>query len=1042
MAQGQRIDQLFWDLGANTAPLMAGVGAAQGKLRKFAAFMKTPIGALAALGAAAVIAGAKATAMAAEFDKALREVSTLLPVTVREMVELREAIVSLSTRVPAPPVQLTAGLYQVISAGVTDTAEAMFVLEVASKAATAGLSDATSAVSAITTVLNAYQLEASEATRVSDVFFATVAQGVITFPEIAATIGNVASTAALAGVSIEVVGAAMATLTKGGLNAAEATTALNKTILGLIDDQSEAAELAREMGIEYNFATLQSRGLIGAMEVLNEATEGNVQLMQQLVPELRAFKGVSILAGTGLENFRENLEATTNSAGASQKAFDKMVGALDAQWKLLKNKVNVAWLKFGTVTLPAVTMWLKILNTLLGETTDHTIRALSGLAQLSGEELNQRTVDAVQLLQKLREERDALRGAGRFELGLSSGEFLDQLNDVNSLITQQQVRINALAVATEALAVKQTKLVETTSEMVAVGEPVLEGLRAMQQEAANLALSLDAPHDAVQRFADKMLELAEATERARDEARELTNQNMADNSIRDAIEDVEQFIDVWAKAPRSIASNVTVLATIRARLHSVGLTVDDLLPSMRRYVDMMEDGAEGGDEFADSMGEITSSAFRAARALIDAGRAMGIFGSESSAALNSVANITESIIALTAAGISTGGIFTAIGGIVAGLGALGGALFGGGDKVAATAQKENTEAIRLLTSAMLNQLLDQPIGEIFNIQAAIEAARIRREEQVGEAGRRRRGRNGDDLIGDTGTEPQSFMDLFIEELLALGLTMDDVRRIISGLGLELVESAEGFAKLAEELAALDLSRALSTFTGQLGLLRREFALFDITDPVEKVKRMLGVLDAFTDLDVPDLEADGAAAVEEFIQGFFNGLQDLTPEEMAARFGGLSINQILDLMGDIESLLDGVEDGAADGVTRGFQVSRTITEVTGNRLVGTMTTVSFWAERTALAVEAQLVLMGGGLRAPTRTELNAAGVSTTGTETFGSISVGPITIGDIIVTGVTDPGDTAEVIARDLTGKIDRALGKELQNVRRARGLAQPDGLRN
>ncbi len=29
MAQGQEIDQLFWTLGANTAPLLAGVGKAQ-----------------------------------------------------------------------------------------------------------------------------------------------------------------------------------------------------------------------------------------------------------------------------------------------------------------------------------------------------------------------------------------------------------------------------------------------------------------------------------------------------------------------------------------------------------------------------------------------------------------------------------------------------------------------------------------------------------------------------------------------------------------------------------------------------------------------------------------------------------------------------------------------------------------------------------------------------------------------------------------------------------------------------------------------------
>jgi len=190
---------------------MAGVQKGTGTLRKFSSFLKTPIGALTALGAAAALVGVKATKMAAELDLALREVSTLLPGTVEDMNGLRVAVISLSTNVPDPPALLTKGLYQIISAGITDTADSLYVLEIASRAAVAGLTDTFTSADALTTVLNAFQLEASEAERVADIFFATIKEGKTTFPELAGAIGNVATTAALAGVSMEEMGAAIAT---------------------------------------------------------------------------------------------------------------------------------------------------------------------------------------------------------------------------------------------------------------------------------------------------------------------------------------------------------------------------------------------------------------------------------------------------------------------------------------------------------------------------------------------------------------------------------------------------------------------------------------------------------------------------------------------------------------------------------------------------------------------------------------------------------------------------------------------------------------
>lgn len=381
----QKVDELFFDLTARTGPLVANVGRAQTRMRRFSSFMKGsggPIVVLTLFAAAAAAAGLAATRMASVLDKALREVSTLLPQTVTQLTGLRRSIIDLSTQVPEPPTQLTRALYQAVSAGARDTAEALNLVEVASKAAVAGLSDSFTAVDAITTVLNAYQLEISEATRVSDVFFKTIEQGKLRFEDIAANIGNVATSAALSGVSIEELGAALATMTKFGISAAEASTALNRFLLSVTQSTDDQKEAARKLGIEWNLTTLRSRGLIGFLGDLEEATQGNLELLAEINPNIRASRAAFILAGEGAAEYARILDTTRNASGSTQSAFEKMNGSLDNQATLLKNRVNARLLELGAVVLPTVIRAIEELNRLLETETEAEIRILEKLGRV------------------------------------------------------------------------------------------------------------------------------------------------------------------------------------------------------------------------------------------------------------------------------------------------------------------------------------------------------------------------------------------------------------------------------------------------------------------------------------------------------------------------------------------------------------------------------------------------------------------------------------------------------------------------------------
>lgn len=353
----RRIDELFFDITARTDRLEKGVDRSKKKVEKLVATLTGPKGLVIGLAAAGVVMtaiAAKATRMAAGLDIALREVSTLLPQTVDQLGLVRKELIGLSTNVPQTPELLTKGLYQAISAGITDTTEAIQVLGVASRAAVAGLSDTFTSVDAITTVLNAYQLEANEAARVSDVFFATIREGKLTFGDIASNIGTVATSASLAGVSIEEVGAALATMTKFGVNSGEAANALNRFLLSVTQSTDDQVAAAKRLGIEWNTAALRSRGLVGFLQDLNEATNGNLDLLAEINPNIRASRAAFILAGQGAAEYGRILNETNNAQGAATSAFAKMEGALQNQTQLLKNQVNALWLELGSKILPLV----------------------------------------------------------------------------------------------------------------------------------------------------------------------------------------------------------------------------------------------------------------------------------------------------------------------------------------------------------------------------------------------------------------------------------------------------------------------------------------------------------------------------------------------------------------------------------------------------------------------------------------------------------------------------------------------------------------
>lgn len=294
---------------------------------------------------------------AMNFQKAMANVSTMVDDTAGEMGYLTKEVRKMSKELPQTQDDLGAGLYQVLSAGITDSAEAIRVLGISAKAATAGITTTAVSVDAITTILNAYGKEASEAQHISDLMFQTVKGGKLTYEQLATSLGRVTSTAATAGVGIEQLLAAYATMTKKGISAEETATALNQTMLAYIKPTDQAKQAAADLGIELSAQSLQAKGLFGSMMELANAEGANAEALAEMFPNVRALKGSLALTAGEAETFSKDLESmakASEGAGASQIAFDKIMNTSASQMQIYENRVNDLKISMGENLLPTV----------------------------------------------------------------------------------------------------------------------------------------------------------------------------------------------------------------------------------------------------------------------------------------------------------------------------------------------------------------------------------------------------------------------------------------------------------------------------------------------------------------------------------------------------------------------------------------------------------------------------------------------------------------------------------------------------------------
>ena len=296
--------------------------------------------ALAAVATASAGALVAVSKIGIEFESAFAQVETIMDTSQMSVEDMRSSIQNLSSEMGISASELSGAVYNAISA-TGDTANAVSLVGDATRLATAGFTDAESALSVLTTTINAYGMSAADAESISDSLIQTQNLGVTTIDQLASAMGKAISTASAYNVNLGNLESAYVSLTKAGISTEESTTYISSMLNELGDTGSEVGKiLKKETGKSFGTLMKEGKSLGDVIEVLSDHVDGSAESLMNLWGSAEAGKAANAIVSQGLDTFNDNLEKLQNSAGTTEKAYSTMADTLEHKTQMVKTEAQ------------------------------------------------------------------------------------------------------------------------------------------------------------------------------------------------------------------------------------------------------------------------------------------------------------------------------------------------------------------------------------------------------------------------------------------------------------------------------------------------------------------------------------------------------------------------------------------------------------------------------------------------------------------------------------------------------------------------------
>ena len=347
---------LNFKFGADLSGFERAMNKAQKKLKKFGTqLQKTGKNMTMGLTLPIVGVGIASAKMSMSFDKSMTKVITLVGIAEDEVNQMRKSVLLLSDKTGIAAVDMAEGLFFLTSAGLRG-ANALETLEQVAKATASGLGDMESLSKVAAAAQNAYGVETLTAAEALDIFGGMVKSGMFEANELSQVLGGQMGLAATLGISMEELGAFIATYTKTTGDATSATTGLEGVMMSFakITPKQEKALFKINMTVEQLRDSLSEQGLQKTLVMMASKFKNAGVDLSEFFSKSSSLKGVLGVLGNQTETYIDILGDLEGATFNVNDAFDTTSEMAGFQMTKSFNQLKNAGIEMGDALAPII----------------------------------------------------------------------------------------------------------------------------------------------------------------------------------------------------------------------------------------------------------------------------------------------------------------------------------------------------------------------------------------------------------------------------------------------------------------------------------------------------------------------------------------------------------------------------------------------------------------------------------------------------------------------------------------------------------------
>ncbi|MGL5099165.1 MAG: phage tail tape measure protein, partial [Fusobacteriaceae bacterium] len=287
----------------------------------------------------------------ADTEAGIKKVQTI---SKKSFEEIQDGAYTLAQRYGSNVGDILQANYDMVSS-MGDISNSSLVMDQAAQLSMAGFTNMGGSVNALSSVMNAYKMEVSEVTRVSDILMTVQNNGVTTIEELQASLYNVLPTAASMKVGFEEIAAAMATMTANKVPTATAATQLKSALAELAKSGTTVDKVFRQItGGSFQEFINKGGTMAQAFEFIAKSADVTGISLYDIFGSVEAAGAVLNLTGENLKTFGKNLDAVDTSAGTTKGAVDVLSTGFQVQFNQMKGVAKELADKIGLELVPYV----------------------------------------------------------------------------------------------------------------------------------------------------------------------------------------------------------------------------------------------------------------------------------------------------------------------------------------------------------------------------------------------------------------------------------------------------------------------------------------------------------------------------------------------------------------------------------------------------------------------------------------------------------------------------------------------------------------